>query len=93
MPTRNSELLASFTKFCADYPDLRFWQALMAWSGWSVFLMTARPIHVRSDEVMVWRQEEVHDPFRWESGDKYNFRYGKPVGFIEIQKENKNGLD
>lgn len=29
---KNSKLLADFTKFCEEHPDLRFWQALNAWA-------------------------------------------------------------
>jgi hypothetical protein len=32
MMTRNSEALESFTKYCKDSPNQRFWQALRNWS-------------------------------------------------------------
>ena len=31
--SRNAELLKDFTKYCQDYPDQRFWQALRNWAG------------------------------------------------------------
>jgi hypothetical protein len=34
MATRNEEPLQSFSAFCQANPDLRFWQALRAWSGY-----------------------------------------------------------
>jgi len=33
--TRNSKLLASFTAYCNEYPEQRFWQALLNWSGFA----------------------------------------------------------
>ena len=31
--TRNSEVRASFVRYCEQHPDERFWQALRNWSG------------------------------------------------------------
>ena len=36
--TRNSEALASFTKYCEQHPHERFWQALRNWSRWAFIL-------------------------------------------------------
>lgn len=36
--TRNSEALASFTQYCEDNPDQRFWQALRNWSDYAYVL-------------------------------------------------------
>jgi hypothetical protein len=30
---KSKKLLDSFTKFCNQHPELRFWQSLLAWSG------------------------------------------------------------
>ena len=30
--SKNSRLLASFTEYCREHPELRFWQALRDWS-------------------------------------------------------------
>lgn len=38
MSTRNEEQLESFTRFCRAHPDLRFYQALRAWSGYGAIL-------------------------------------------------------
>jgi hypothetical protein len=32
---KNSELLKDFTAFCYLQPNLRFWQAVIAWSGYA----------------------------------------------------------
>jgi hypothetical protein len=31
--SRNNEVLEDFVAYCKANPDLRFWQALLAWSG------------------------------------------------------------
>jgi len=36
---KNEKLLADFSAFCAKHPELRFWQALRAWSGFSAILV------------------------------------------------------
>lgn len=33
MKNKNKELLESFTDYCAEHGELRFWQALRAWAG------------------------------------------------------------
>lgn len=73
--TRNSELLASFTEFCQNNPDLRFWQAIGVWSNYYLVLATARPIKM-PDTTVMWRAEEVFDPFWWESDHRHNRRKG-----------------
>lgn len=42
--TRNSVVLEDFMKFCRDNPQLRFWQALRAWSGHQVYLSDVQPL-------------------------------------------------
>jgi hypothetical protein len=68
MSTRNSETLASFVAYCEASPDLRFWQALANWAGWHIILASKPPIRYDSDAV-VWRPEEVLDPYNWEGKD------------------------
>lgn len=53
-PTRNSEVLASFVRYCQENPEHRFWQALRNWSGYH-FILTAE----LSDEKRM-------DTFNWE---------------------------
>jgi hypothetical protein len=66
--TRNSELLESFTKFCQDNPDMRFWQALRNWCGWSfVFLSNA------DTDAFVPRVDsfKLVDTYYWEENRKH----------------------
>lgn len=35
MESKNEETLKSFNSFCKKYPQLRFWQALVAWSEYT----------------------------------------------------------
>jgi hypothetical protein len=63
--TRNSEVLASFVKYCEDSPDLRFWQALANWAEARIILASVSPIRYDSNAV-VWRPEEIRDPYHWE---------------------------
>lgn len=32
--SKNSRLVASFSEYCREHPDQRFWQALVNWSGY-----------------------------------------------------------
>lgn len=32
---KNSQALKSLTEFCDKHPELRFWQALVSWSGYN----------------------------------------------------------
>jgi hypothetical protein len=69
MATRNSEMLESFVAYCHAYPQLRFWQALLNWSGYKfIFVASERPVHVNGS--LVWREHEVHDPYNWEVNRK-----------------------
>jgi hypothetical protein len=45
MPTRNSETLQDFIKFCAKNPELRFWQALRTWANVSFILTSTHGPH------------------------------------------------
>lgn len=58
MATRNSETLADFTAFCVDHPDLRFWQALRAWSGWHLVMV--------SNDSDATDNPKIEDTFYWE---------------------------
>lgn len=35
---RHHETLMDFLNYCHDHPELRFWQALRAWSGYNKIL-------------------------------------------------------
>lgn len=58
-PTRNSEVLEDFRRFCEANPSLRFWQALKAWCGSGVYLSnTAEPIDLPSGFIDPFYREE-----------------------------------
>ena len=54
----NKELLEDFTKFCSEHPELRFWQALYAWTRFSY-------IKIRKGEFNLTEE----DPFYWINKD------------------------
>ena len=43
MKTENSEILEDFVRFCETHPGLRFWQALLNWSGQYFILFSKLP--------------------------------------------------
>ncbi len=57
-PTRNSEMLASFVHYCETHPQLRFWQALRNWCGWSFVLVADESNHANITD--------IKDTFYWE---------------------------
>ena len=42
--TRNSVPLESFSQYCVDHPEQRFWQALRNWSGYSFIYVSDEPV-------------------------------------------------
>ncbi len=46
---RNSDKLVSFTKYCIEHPEERFWQALRNWSEYSFVI--GRKIHKLDTDV------------------------------------------
>lgn len=55
----NKELLEGFTKFCNEHPELRFWQALYAWTKFE-------SIRIKKDK----NDLVDSDPFYWTNKDK-----------------------
>ena len=55
----NKELLEDFTKFCNEHPELRFWQALYAWTKFE-------SIRIKKDK----KDLVDSDPFYWKNKDK-----------------------
>lgn len=39
-PSRNESQLRDFSEYCRENPELRFWQALAAWSGYHKILVS-----------------------------------------------------
>ena len=56
---KNKKQLESFTKYCVEHPQERFWQALRSWSG-SQFILKAESFDMDTNEWV-----EVVDTF-WE---------------------------
>lgn len=65
-PSRNSELLASFIKYCLENPQLRFWQALRNWCGWGFVLVANGKLNKRGDLELM----NVTDTFGWERNQR-----------------------
>ena len=59
---RSQIVLADFVGFCEKNPDLRFWQALAAWTGSDVFLSKG----VLPTELLE-KNKSLVDPFYFES--------------------------
>jgi hypothetical protein len=53
--THNRKILADFTAYCLQHPELRFWQAL---AGWSKYLILASK-----------EDCQLRDTFYWEGRD------------------------
>lgn len=64
--TRNSEVLASFVKYCEEHPQERFWQALRNWipaeTGLHFVLLSNLPPNPSGEQKLV-------DTFYWEGRD------------------------
>lgn len=68
--TRNSKVLADFVAYCRAHPQLRFWQALLNWSGLK-FIVTSS--HAPND---VYAETRIHPSLpseRVELNDTYNW--------------------
>lgn len=64
--TRNSEVLDSFVKYCEANPDLRFWQALLNWSGLSYIVHLGAPAAWVKCVDENGKQVLVQDTYYWE---------------------------
>lgn len=64
--SNNQKLLKDFAKFCSDNPELRFWQALAAWTGNCIIASKyASPI------------SEAEDTFYWTEKSGFSIRKEK----------------
>jgi hypothetical protein len=43
--SRNSEVLEHFVQYCQSHPQLRFWQALLNWSGLPFIAAVSHPVN------------------------------------------------
>ena len=68
--TRNSKTLASFVAYCNAHPQLRFWQALVSWSGLPFIATSSHPPAFVYAETRVYGQHtervEINDTYNWE---------------------------
>lgn len=66
---RNLQTLLSFVAFCYMNPQLRFWQALSAWSGYLKIEVVPVPEDTKYGRTPI----EVHiDTYHWEGRDRNN---------------------
>jgi hypothetical protein len=67
--SRNAALLKSFSDYCQEYPEQRFWQALLNWSGLPFIVITQRPAHEYRN---VNDAKDIPvDPYNWEDWSEH----------------------
>lgn len=66
--TQNSVVLRSFVAYCNMHPKLRFWQALLNWSGVPFILISDTPTLYIQGAVDKTTGHDVsfEDPYNWE---------------------------
>jgi len=57
MESKNFTLITQFYSYCAQHPELRFWQALRNWSGYN-FILGANDHDLETGEF-----KEIEDTF------------------------------
>lgn len=62
---KSSAVLADFIAYCQAHPELRFWQALLSWSGRNFIYLSDKNAYDLTNP-----REELHDTFYWEGKDK-----------------------
>lgn len=55
---KNAELLASFTTYCYENPEQRFWQALRNWSGWAAVYVAKNDDHPKPMDTFYWTRKD-----------------------------------
>jgi len=55
--TRNSEVLASFVKYCKENPEHRFWQALRNWSKFN-FICAGNSLPAWGVDTFYWEGKD-----------------------------------
>ena len=68
--TRNSKVLADFVAYCNAHPQLRFWQALLNWSGLPFIVTSSHPpcdVYAETRVMGVPSERvELNDTYNWE---------------------------
>jgi len=60
---KNKKLLDSFTKYCKKNPGLRFWQALVNWSGYNLFASKITGKHKEEfSDIFYWKETPKNSP-------------------------------
>lgn len=57
VPSKNQKLLASFSEYCLEHPEQRFWQALRNWAKVG-FILKAKTFNFNED-----KYEDIKDTF------------------------------
>lgn len=65
--TLNAQVLASFVDYCQRNPELRFWQALLNWSGQRYIFVSEHSI--AAIEKGIGAPSGLRDPYSWEGRD------------------------
>jgi len=63
MSSKNKKTLDSFVKYCEKNPELRFWQALRNWSGYSF-------IYAISNVTLPYGTKQLIDTFYFKGRDQ-----------------------
>jgi hypothetical protein len=63
---RNLDTACSFFVFCLTHPQLRFWQALVSWAGYSKIIAVPPSLDTKYGRTP---QETHFDTFNWEGRD------------------------
>lgn len=64
--TRNSKVLEDFVAYCRAHPQLRFWQALLNWSGLHYIVHLGAPAAFVKCVDRNGNQVLVEDTYYWE---------------------------
>jgi hypothetical protein len=57
-PSKNLSTLTSFTDYCYDHPELRFWQALRNWAGVDYVLVSDKcPVFKDQQDTFYWTEK------------------------------------
>jgi hypothetical protein len=76
---RHEQVLNDFIEYCRDHSELRFWQALRAWSGYHTIL-------VEESHVSDWPL----DTYSWE-GRRHDDNL-LPSRFASLPPDNRDGV-
>lgn len=61
---KSKELLDSFTKYCYENPDLRFWQALRNWCGWNFVVVFNGASDLAYHDTFYWETNKSPEDFK-----------------------------